>query len=68
MKKYDGRNLFSRSEAAEYLELAPNTIAYHTREGNLTPELVGGKFYVYTRRQLDHFQKNRRGRGRPASS
>lgn len=57
--------LYSLVEAAEYLGIVPGTLKQHVYEAKtIEPQKVGNSL-VFTKEQLDNFQKNRRRRGRP---
>lgn len=58
------KDLFSTSEAAEYLGMTVRGVWYHIRCGHLTPAKIG-KTLVFTRGQLEQFQLTRRPAGRP---
>lgn len=58
------KELYGTKDAAEYLGMSLPNVKYHVRVGNLCPVKIG-KTLVFTRAQLDAFQKNRRPPGRP---
>ena len=59
--------LYSTREAAEYLGVAFSTIKYfiYTKK-TLHPLRMIGRSLVFTQKQLDDFQANRRKPGRPS--
>lgn len=58
------KQLFSTTEAAEYLGISVPTLKYHLKKGNIKPEMVGNSL-VFTEELLDQFKKSKRRPGRP---
>lgn len=63
--KVTSQDLFSISDAAEYLGLEESTVKYHVYTAeNLTGQKIG-RSRVFTQRELDEFSKTKRSQGRP---
>lgn len=58
------KNIFSSTEAAEYLGISLPALKYHIRLKHVKPEMVGNSL-VFTRKQLDKFKSTKRPPGRP---
>ncbi len=66
MKK-EKLDLFSISDAAQFLGVSVPTIKYHVKQGNLTGRHVGHS-RIFTRSELEKFQANRKPAHRPVTS
>ncbi len=61
----DPNELFTGKEAADYLGVTPQFI-YRLRTQKQLGQLIMGKFWMYTKTELDHYRNTRMGkRGRP---
>lgn len=57
-------DIYSTQEAADFLGLSLSAVKKHVHQGHLVPRLIG-RTYIFTRAQLEEFQRNRRPPGRP---
>lgn len=57
--------LYNSAAAAEYLGLSPHTIRKYVQRGLINPFQAFGHIYVFDKKELDRYQKERRPQGRP---
>ena len=60
------QEIFTTEDAAEYLDLKPDTVRKYVQRGLLTYWKTIGQAYLFTQAELDRFNDNRRGPGNPA--
>lgn len=58
------KDLMTSGQAAKYLGVSRQRIAQLTTAGQLTPQRVG-RFWLYSRAELDQRKAEKPGRGRP---
>lgn len=56
--KIDESKLLTRKQAAEYLQVTPNTVTRYVRQGKLLPAIINGK-YRFFQKDLIKFLNNR---------
>lgn len=57
--------LYDSTAAAEYLGLSRHTIRKYVQRGLITPHLTFGNLYVFDKKELDRYNKEKRPVGNP---
>ena len=52
-KKIDEKKLLTRKQAAEYLQVTPNTITRYVKQGKLLPAIINGKYRFFEKNLMN---------------
>lgn len=52
-KRENSNNILTRKQAADYLQVTPNTLTRYVRQGKLLPAIINGKYRFFEKNLAD---------------